>query len=57
MVEFLKQKNAIIDFTDEGSKWLNYLNKKPINRNAFVSRTYNEKDLNNLFDNIDEIEL
>ena len=28
LVEFLKQKNAMNDFKDDGSKWCNYLNSK-----------------------------
>lgn len=28
LVQFLKQKNAMNDFKDDGSKWLNYLNSK-----------------------------
>ena len=27
LIDFLKQKNAMPDFTDEGSKWLNYINQ------------------------------
>ena len=38
-------------------KWVVDAVKRKNNSKSFQSRTYNEKDINNLFDNIDEIEL
>lgn len=31
LVEFLKQKNAMNDFKDDGSKWINYISQMPDN--------------------------
>jgi hypothetical protein len=31
LVEFLKQKNAMNDFKDDGSKWVNYISQMPDN--------------------------
>ena len=33
LIEFLKQKNAMNDFKDEGSKWINYNGKNSFNEN------------------------
>ncbi len=38
LVEFLKQSNGISTFTDEGSKWLNYINRKGGSTNANNSK-------------------
>lgn len=54
LAEFLKQKNAMRDFTDEGSKWLNYITCKAKSK-SFKARNYTEDEANALFDNIDEI--
>lgn len=32
LVEFLKQKNAMNDFKDDGSKWVNYISQMPDNK-------------------------
>ena len=55
--EFLKQKNAMLDFTDEGSKWLNYISFKAKNNISFKAREYSQKEVDNLYDNLDEINL
>lgn len=55
--EFLKQKNAMLDFTDEGSKWLNYISFKAKNNISFKAREYTQKEVDNLYDNLDEINL
>ena len=41
LVDFLKQKNALPNFLDEGSTWLNYLQKTAKNQNV-VEQAYNE---------------
>lgn len=50
---FITQKNAIPDFTDEGSKWLNYRDKKQqlksTNARQASKRNYSKEELNSLF--------
>lgn len=38
LVEFLKQKNAMNDFKDDGSKWVNYINQCP--NNTLIKSTH-----------------
>lgn len=59
LVEFLKQSNAVSSFTDEGSKWLNYLeSKKQKNKknSALIKqRQYTKEELDSVFDtNLDD---
>ena len=59
--EFLKQKNAMNDFKDDGSKWVNYMNRnknrtKP-KQNYTEQRDYSKIDLNNLFDDLTKVDL
>lgn len=50
--QFLKQSNAMKDFTDEGSKWVNYKTHK---KSATPTHEHAEESYDNLFANIDEI--
>lgn len=53
---FLSQKNAISEFTNEGSKWLNYFEKTKQNSNnankGLFTHDYTDDELNTLFDNL-----
>lgn len=63
LAEFLKQSNAISAFTDEGSKWLNYIDKhkqiKQNNPNSVIihSRQYTEEENNDIFKEFKEMEI
>lgn len=57
---FLTQKNAISNFTDDGIKWINYLDKvkkQTISNKKPATREYDEQQLNSLFDDISTIEV
>lgn len=56
LAEFLKQKNAMRDFSDEGSKWLNYISFKAKSK-TFKAREYTEEELNGLYDNVENLDL
>ena len=56
LAEFLKQKNAMRDFSDEGSKWLNYISFKAKSK-TFKAREYTEEELNGLYDNLENLDL
>ena len=58
--KFLTQSNAIGDFTDEGSKWLSYLNRQekttqPKTQHFENERKYSKEELNSLLTDIDDI--
>ena len=63
LAEFLKQSNAISAFTDEGSKWLNYLDKnkqiKQHTHNSAIlhSRKYTDEENNDIFKEFKEMEI
>lgn len=62
LVDFLNRKEGIAEFTDEGSKWLNYksfMENKPINTNPKkpISRKYDPKEIEEGYDNIFEVEV
>lgn len=50
LCEFLKQKNAMPDFLDEGSKWLNYINRRK-DPKILQQREYTQEDYDGVFDN------
>lgn len=54
--EFLKQSNAMPDFKDDGSKWVNFKNKNVSRETNFKQRDYNEKEIDGLFTDIDKID-
>lgn len=47
--DFLKQKNALPDFLDEGSKWLNYKNRRK-DPKVLHEQEYTQEDYDGLFD-------
>lgn len=49
LVEFLKQKNAMNDFKDDGSKWLNYKNRRK-DPKVLHEQEYTQGDYDGLFD-------
>lgn len=59
--KFLTQSNAIGDFTDEGSKWLSYLNRQEKTTQSKTAihfaneRTYTKEELDALLDSVDDI--
>lgn len=53
---FLTQKNAISHFTDEGSKWLSYQNRKQQGKN-FLHRDYTKEELDAVYDSLDDVEI
>lgn len=60
--KFLTQSNAIADFTDEGSKWLSYLNRQekttqPKTQHFENEREYSKEELNSFLTDIDDIDL
>lgn len=55
LLEFLKQKNAMPDFLDNGSKWLNY--KENPKMNTFIHNNYSRTTLDNLITNLDKVEI
>ena len=62
LCEFLKQSNGISSFTDEGSKWLNYINHKDYskpkdNGKQATKREYTKEEYNNLFDDISSVNI
>ena len=64
LTEFLKQKNAMPTFNDDGSKWVNFNNRNNFTTSQrtnsaqnFTPRTYNEDDLKNFFANLDEVKI
>ena len=56
LVDFLKQSNAVTEFLDNGSKWLNY-KSKPKDSQCLNQREYKDNDWTNVFNNINEIEV
>lgn len=50
LCEFLKQKNAMPDFLDEGSKWLNYINRRK-DPKILQQQEYTQEDYDGIFDN------
>lgn len=48
LVEFLKQKNAMNDFKDDGSKWLNYKNRRK-DPKVLHEQEYTQQDYDNVF--------
>ncbi len=44
LLEFLKQKNAMPDFLDNGSKWLNYQSKNKYNKIDILKELYEEEN-------------
>ena len=61
LTEFLKQRNAMCDFKDDGSKWVNYTNKhtkENKNKSNYTEhRDYSGTDLNSMFDDLENVEL
>lgn len=49
LVEFLKQKNAMNDFKDDGSKWLNYKNRRK-DPKVLHEQEYTQEDYDGVFD-------
>lgn len=49
LVEFLKQKNAMNDFKDDGSKWLNYKNRRK-DPKVLHEQEYTQQDYDGVFD-------
>ena len=47
--DFLKQKNALPDFLDEGSKWLNYKNRRK-DPKVLHEQEYTQEDYDGVFD-------
>lgn len=57
LTEFLKQKNAMPDFKDDGSKWINYKNRNK-KYHKYEERTeYKKEDLDKLYDKIEDINI
>ena len=61
LTEFLSQKNAMNDFKDNGSKWVNYQNRQKNDiktaQNFSNYRDYSENKLNGIFDSLTDIKL
>lgn len=57
--DFLSRKDGISAFTDEGSKWVSYKNKKRVvsEDDNFSRRDVSKDDMNSLFDDLDNIEV
>lgn len=47
LIEFLKQKNAMNDFKDDGSKWVNYCNFYQNDKRVDKTKPYNWKGVSN----------
>lgn len=61
LVDFLNRKDGISSFTDEGSKWVSYCNQKNISpkstRNQIDNREYTNEQFNQVFDDLDSVEI
>lgn len=58
--EFLSQGNCIADFTDEGSKWINYNTKQQFtntNVKSFATHEYTKEQTNSVFDDIESVSI
>lgn len=52
LAEFLKQRNAMPDFLDGGSKWVNYCNRRP---KVLKQRDYSQQDYDSVFENFNNL--
>lgn len=56
--DFLSRKDGISAFTDEGSKWASYSNRKVVREKSdFQQREYSAEEMNSLFDSLDDLDL
>lgn len=57
--DFLSRKDGISAFTNEGSKWVSYNNRKKVAApgESFEQRSYTEEEMNSLFSSLDDEEI
>ena len=60
LAEFLKQKNAISGFADDGSKWVNYCNRQGQNlhnNDNYVAKSFSTEELKYAEVDLDKVSL